>query len=95
MITEKLVLRGVVLGFLLPILAFVVYANISMDGDLLALFIQLKTLEVHTHVMSLCALVNLIPFFVFVRTKRDRPAQGVLMSTILIALFILINKFLF
>ena len=95
MITHKLFIRGLVLGFLLPVLAFVVYANISMDGDLVALFIQLKTLEVHTHVMSLCALVNLIPFFVFVRAKRDRPAQGVLMSTILIALFILINKFLF
>ena len=93
--TTSLFWRGVILGFILPLLGFVVYANIIMEGDLLALYIQLKTLDVHTHVMSLCTLINLIPFFVFVRTKRDRPAQGILMSTILIALFILLNKFLF
>ena len=93
--TTSLFWRGVILGFILPLLGFVVYANIIMEGDLVALYIQLKTLDVHTHVMSLCTLINLIPFFVFVRTKRDRPAQGILMSTILIALFILLNKFLF
>ncbi len=93
--TTSLFWRGVILGFILPLLGFVVYANIIMEGDLVALYIQLKTLDVHTHVMSLCTLINLIPFFIFVRTKRDRPAQGVLMSTILIALFILLNKFLF
>lgn len=95
MIFNKLFWRGVALGFILPILGFVVYANIVMDGDLVALYIQLKEFKVHTHVMSLCSLINLIPFFVFIRAKRDRPAQGVLMATIIIALFILLNKLLF
>ena len=92
---DKLLLRGFALGLILPTLAFVVYSNIVLDGDLIALYIQLKVLEIHTHVMSLCTLINLIPFFIFIRVKRYRPAQGVLMATILIALFILVNKMLF
>ena len=69
--TTSLFWRGVILGFILPLLGFVVYANIIMEGDLLALYIQLKTLDVHTHVMSLCTLINLIPFFVFVKAGDD------------------------
>lgn len=95
MINESLFWKGTVLGLILPVLAFLIYSNIKMDGDIFALYFQLKALGVHTHVLSLCTFINLIPFLIFVRTNRDKPAQGILMTTILLALFIVINKFLF
>ena len=67
---EKLLLRGAVLGFLLPAFSFMAYAYIRSDGDFLALYYQLEVLGVHTQVMSLCVLVNIVPFLIFIRAKR-------------------------
>tara|TARA_A200000113_G_scaffold213245_1_gene215496 strand:+ start:2694 stop:2981 length:288 start_codon:yes stop_codon:yes gene_type:complete len=95
MINDSLFTKGAVLGLLLPTLAFLVYSNLVMDGNMLALYYQLKALEVHTHVLSLCTFINLIPFLIFMRADREKPAKGILMVTILLALFVMINKFLF
>ncbi|MBL6663768.1 MAG: hypothetical protein ISP71_06665 [Flavobacteriales bacterium] len=95
MINDSLFIKGAVLGLILPTLAFLVYSNIVMEGDMLALYYQLKAMDVHTHVLSLCAFLNLIPFLIFMRADREKPAKGILMVTILLALFVMINKFLF
>ncbi|MDG1916346.1 MAG: hypothetical protein P8I29_00860 [Flavobacteriales bacterium] len=95
MIRDSLFLKGAVLGLILPTLAFLIYSNIVMEGDMLALYFQLKAMDVHTHVLSLCTFLNLIPFLIFIRSNREKPAQGILMVTILLALFVMVNKFLF
>ena len=95
MINDSLFIKGAVLGLILPTLAFLVYSNIVMDGDILVLYYQLKAMYVHTHVLSLCTFINLIPFLIFMRADREKPAKGILMVTILLALFLMINKFLF
>ena len=95
MINISLFIKGAVLGLILPTLAFLVYSNIVMEGDMLALYYQLKAMDVHTHVLSLCTFINLIPFLIFMRADREKPAKGILMVTILLALFVMINKFLF
>jgi hypothetical protein len=95
MIRDILFWRGAVLGFLLPFLAFFLYANAIMEGDIVSLFVYLKKLGIHTHVMSLCVLANVLPFFLFVKKKRDAPAQGILFVTFLIVIFIFVNKLLF
>ena len=95
MINDSLFIKGAVLGLILPTLAFLVYSNIVMEGDMLALFYKLKSMDVHTHVLSLCTFINLIPFLIFMRADKEKPAKGVLMVTILLALFVMINKFLF
>lgn len=95
MINDSLFVKGTVLGLILPTLAFLVYSNIVMEGDMLALYYQLKAMDVHTHVLSLCTFINLIPFLIFMRVDREKPAKGILMVTILLALFVMINKFLF
>ena len=87
--------KGAILGLILPNLAFLVYSNIVMEGDMLALYYQLKAMDVHTHVLSLCTFINLIPFLIFMRADKEKPAKGILMVTILSALFVMINKFLF
>jgi hypothetical protein len=95
MINDSLFIKGAVLGLILPTLAFLVYSNIVMEGDMLDLYYQLKAMDVHTHVLSLCTFINLIPFLIFMRADREKPAKGILMVTILLALFVMINKFLF
>ena len=87
--------KGAILGLILPNLAFLVYSNIVMEGDMLVLYYQLKAMDVHTHVLSLCTFINLIPFLIFMRADKEKPAKGILMVTILLALFVMINKFLF
>ena len=87
--------KGAILGLILPILAFLVYSNIVMEGDMLALYYQLKAMDVHTHVLSLCTFINLIPFLIFMKADKEKPAKGILMVTILLALFVMTNKFLF
>ena len=94
MIREKLFWRGAILGIILPIFAFVAYATVTMDGDFMALYYELRVMQVHTHVMSLCVLLNIIPFFIFIRSDREKPAQGILMITILFALFVVLTKLL-
>ena len=95
MINDSLFIKGAVLGLILPTLAFLAYSNIVMEGDMLALYYQLKAMDVHTHVLSLCTFINLIPFLIFMRADKEKPAKGILMVTILSALFVMINKFLF
>lgn len=92
---DSLFIKGAVLGLILPALTFLVYSNLDKEGDMLALYYQLKAMDVHTHVLSLCIFINLIPFLIFMRADREKPAKGILMVTILLALFVMINKFLF
>ena len=94
MIRDKLFIRGSILGLLIPSISFMIYSLVRMDGDFVALYYELNALNIHTHVMSLCVLANAIPFFIFIKTNREKPAQGILMTTILLALFITLDKLL-
>ena len=94
MIKDQLFIRGAVLGFLIPSIAFMIYSLVRMDGDFVALYYELNALNVHTHVMSLCVLPNAIPFFMFIKSNREKPARGILMTTIVFALLITLDKFL-
>ena len=94
MIKNQLFIRGAVLGLLIPSIVFMSYSLVRMDGDFVALYYELDALNIHSHVMSLCVLANAIPFFIFIKSNREKPAQGILMITILFALFIFLDKLL-
>ena len=94
MIKDLLFIRGAVLGLLIPSIVFMIYSLLRMDGDFVALYYELDALNIHTHVMSLCVLANTIPFFIFIKSNREKPAQGILMTTILFALLITLDKLL-
>ena len=94
MIKNQLFIRGAVLGLLIPSIVFMSYSLVRMDGDFVALYYELEALNIHSHVMSLCVLANAIPFFIFIKSNREKPAQGILMITILFALFIFLDKLL-
>ena len=45
-------------------------------------------------ILALGAILNLFAFFGFLKLKRDQRARGVLLATMLTAIFILIEKFI-
>jgi hypothetical protein len=45
-------------------------------------------------IIALGAILNFLPFFVFIKKKQDYRARGVVMATILSAISILITKFI-
>lgn len=95
MIRSKYFWRGAVLGLIFPLLAYSVYSIIILESDVVSTFVQLKVIEVHTHVLSLCTLVNLAPFFLFLNKMRYEPAQGIMFTTFLIVIVVYIINFLF
>tara|TARA_B100000886_G_C20407954_1_gene485655 strand:+ start:641 stop:937 length:297 start_codon:yes stop_codon:yes gene_type:complete len=95
MINNSLFTKGLILGLILPFLSFLIYSQFVLHGEIISFYLELKKMDIHTHVMSLCTFINIVPFLFFVRYKRDQSAKGILMVTIILALFIMINKFLF
>jgi hypothetical protein len=43
-------------------------------------------------VISLCVIINLLMFFIFVWTNRNQSAKGVLLATFIYALYVLYQK---
>jgi len=95
MIRSKFFWRGAFLGLIMPLLAFTIYSLLILESDIYSTFIQLKVLDVHTHVISLCTLVNLAPFFLFLRKMRYEPAQGILFTTFILVIAVYLINFLF
>lgn len=74
---------GMVVGLLAPLLGFLIYGlgwaayfHRSLDYFINHVFLGIS--EMQSPIVSLSLLINLVPFFIFLRTKRYRSAQGVL-----------------
>jgi hypothetical protein len=84
---------GISVGLLAPMLAFVIYFSVRDPG--LHIADQLKRqseANVLPYYVSLCAIVNLLLFFIFLRLNAERAARGVLGATILYALSVVFLK---
>ena len=85
---------GLILGIVAPLLTLlIVYFlkfNLYQIDELLD---YLVTKQVFTKIISLCVIPNLLLFFIFIRKNYLYSARGVLMATILFAVFVFITKF--
>jgi hypothetical protein len=86
-------LLGMIGGLLFPVLSFFIYFSIR-DPDLHIADQVSRMIEanVFAYYLSLCALVNLFLFFIFLRINAERAARGVLGATILYAFTVIIIK---
>ena len=84
---------GLTGGLLSPLLLFVIYFSIRDPGLHMADQIN-RMIEagVLAYYISLCALANLLLFFIFLRMNADRAARGVVGATILYAFGVIIIK---
>ena len=92
---NKQLIKGTIVGVIAPIAAFVVYvAFFSEDSDPLGMYHKIVAMGKLSHVISLSVLINLLLFFMNIKTHRDKVARGVLLATILYGITIAIIKFI-
>ena len=87
------VLKGFFVGLVAPIAAFVVYvAFFTDDAAPLALYKKIVEVDKLSHVISLSLLINLLIFFMNIKTNRDEQARGILSGTLFYGIVILVIK---
>ena len=76
--------KGTIIGLIAPVAAFVVYIAFFTDNpDPIGVYCQLVQMDLLSHAMSLSVLINLVIFFMNIKTRRDQEARGILLATIL------------
>ena len=85
--------KGVFVGLIAPIVAFVIYVAFYLEADVMETYNSLVKMNKLTHVISLSALINLLLFFMNIKTDRDKVANGILFATMLYAFLVLGLKF--
>ena len=87
-------LSGFLVGLISPFVAFSVYVLFFLDLDLFDTLNKVVEANKLPHIISLSLLINLLIFFMKIKTNRDHAARGVLGSTILYGFLIVILKFI-
>ena len=92
---NKQLIKGTIVGIISPMAAFVVYvAFFTEDSDPFGMYNKLLAMDKLSHAMSLSVLINLLLFFMNIKTQRDENARGILLATIIYGITIAIIKFI-
>ncbi len=86
---------GLIGGFVLTLIGFLAFYLINQEEfPGFSNFIKALTLtDMFPSVLSLSALPNLLLFFIFIWTKRNRSAKGVLTAVMMLAILVAILRF--
>jgi hypothetical protein len=91
---NKDIVKGFFIGIVAPIAAFVVYvAFFTEDSDPIGMYKQIIEMGKLSEVISLSILINLLIFFMNIKTNRDEQARGILFATMFYGIAIVIIKF--
>ena len=92
---RKEVFLGIIVGLIANFIGLFLATIILGDsGDF---FLTIETANAEgflTKLISLGAVLNLGAFFIFIKKKQDYRARGVLLATVLVAIFTFVFKFL-
>ena len=87
------IVTGLTCGLIAPAVVFVIYFSIHDPMlHILDVFHRLTESGVISYYMSLCAIANLLLFFIFLKFNIERAARGVLGATIIYAFTVLFLK---
>lgn len=92
--TKKYFFIGLTVGFIANIVGVIAYVFIFSKLSLLTTLQIAQEQGYLGSILALGAILNLFAFFGFLKLKRDQRARGVLLATMLTAIFILIEKFI-
>lgn len=89
---------GLLLGVLSPLLGFVLYGvywslNFNRTFSYFVNDLFIDTPSFRPSIITLSLLINLIPFFVFIRSDRYQSARGVILAVFLYVPVVLYFKF--
>ena len=86
-------LKGLLVGLMAPIAAFVVYvAFFTVDSNPKEMYFKIIDMDKLSQVISLSVLINLVIFFINIKTYRDEQARWIIFSTIIYGIVIVILK---
>ena len=91
---DNQLIKGTLVGIIAPVIAFIVYVTFYLEAEIIETLNMLIAMDRLTHAMSLSVLINLVIFFMKLKTNRERAARGVLLATILYGLTIAVLKFI-
>jgi len=84
---------GLILGVLAPaVTMLIVYLVGFTDYEFNELIDLLVSKRVFTKIISLCVIPNLALFFLFLNKNYFYSARGILLATVLFALFVFVTK---
>ena len=87
-------IKGVLLGIISPMILFVFVTVFYLEYDLMS-FIKNKVNNINLpKIISLSLLINLVLFFVKLKFNKDEQSRGILLSTFLYGVVIVILKFI-
>lgn len=90
---KKDIIIGILVGMLANAIGLIATATILGQGDDFTTVIKAATNEGFLgKLISLGAILNLIAFFIFIKKKKDYRARGVLIATVIIAVFTFLFK---
>lgn len=86
---------GLVMGIVIPFLVMFIfylssYAYLTVPDFLRKMVFA----SIFFKVLSLCAIVNLVTFFMFYKTQNDKAARGVILATMIFAFAVVVNQIL-
>ena len=91
---RKEVLVGLIVGILANALGLFLSATLLGKGEDFIMVLKSAAAEGFSgKQISLGAVLNLIAFFIFIKKKQDYRARGVLLATILVAVFTFLLNF--
>lgn len=93
MVTKN-ILIGFVVGILSTMVGMLIYIALFSDLGLIKTLADAREKDYLGKVISLGALLNFLPFFLFLKKDRIYHARGVLLATLVSAIVIAIYKFL-
>lgn len=89
---------GFVMGLILPFFGFMIY-GVYWSWKFYRTFsyfvndVFLGTPMFRSSIMALSLLINLVPFFIFLKTDRNRSARGILAAVFVYVPFVVYFKF--
>lgn len=86
---------GLIIGLLFPVIGMVIMYFIWFHGDPVNDVISqlVSSHELASKVLSLSIITNILPFSYYTSKRLDNTARGILIATVLYAVFIILIKF--
>jgi hypothetical protein len=85
---------GLIAGIIIPVIAILIaYAGGTQKISFAEFIDSFIYLSVFSHLISLCALPNLLLFFIFIWKKLLYSARGAIFATLIWAVVVIIIKF--
>ena len=86
---------GLLIGLVTPLIGFVIMYFIWGHSMAFGEFVRtlVNNHDMASKVLSLALLLNLLPFSLYTRKRLDYTARGILVATVLYAVFIILIKY--